>query len=310
MWPDWTSHQYMTEPNQPFAKNLSASPFWNVNTVGQSFGVEPNYPCCTVNHPQGFPKFTMYSYLRNGEKGLVHALLSPGQAKTQIDGKNVAVDCQTDYPFNTTLSYTVDSETDFDLYLRVPEWSTGIKVNDASSPIDSQTNLTKIEVSSGQTAIKYEIGADLRVVSRANDTIAVYYGPILYSLYITPVISTGPPKYYDTQQAYPDGTYPPEMQDHMLSNGTEWNVAIDPSTLKYNAGEGSLPSPTFDDGKLPMFVTAKACLIDWPLFKDSVPADPPVKTERRCIGDSFEAILRPYGSSKLHMSDIPTIDLA
>jgi hypothetical protein len=52
MWPDWTSHQYMTEPNQPFSKNLSASPFWNVNTVGQTFGVEPNYPCCTVNHPQ------------------------------------------------------------------------------------------------------------------------------------------------------------------------------------------------------------------------------------------------------------------
>ena len=121
MWPDWTSHQYMTEPNQPFAKNLSASPFWNVNTVGQSFGVEPNYPCCTVNHPQGFPKFTMYSYLKNGETGLVHALLSPGQVKTNIGGKDVTVDCQTDYPFDTMLFYTVNSETDFDFYFRVPE---------------------------------------------------------------------------------------------------------------------------------------------------------------------------------------------
>lgn len=311
MWPDWTSHQYMTEPNQPFARNLSATPFWNVNTVGQTFGIEPNYPCCTVNHPQGFPKFTMYSYLRNGERGLVHALLSPGQAKTQINGKAVTVDCQTDYPFETTLSYTVNSETDFDFYLRVPEWSTGIKINGASSPVDPQTSLAKVQVPSGQTTIKYEIGASLRTVSRANDTVAVYQGPILYSLYISPIISSGPPKFYsDPHQAYPDGTYPPEMQDHMMTNGTEWNVAIDPSTLKYHAGEGSLPSPTFDDGKLPMFITAKACLIDWPLFKDAVPADPPAKKDRYCIGRPFDATLRPYGSSKLHMSDLPTISFS
>jgi hypothetical protein len=310
MWPDWTSHQYMTEPNQPFAKNLSASPFWNVNTVGQSFGVEPNYPCCTVNHPQGFPKFTMYSYLRNGDTGLVHALLSPGQVKTQIGGKDVTVDCQTDYPFDTTLSYNVDSETEFDFYLRVPAWSTGIKVNDKSSPIDSKTSLTKIQVPAGKSSIKYEISMDIRTETRANDTIAVYQGPVLYSLYISPVISSGPPRFYNTQQAYPDGTYPPEMQDYMMTNGTEWNVAIDPSTLAFHAGEGALPSPTFDDGKLPMFVTATACLIDWSLFKNSVPGDPPAKSERKCVGDTFEAVLRPYGSSKLHMSDLPTIDLS
>jgi hypothetical protein len=310
MWPDWTSHQYMTEPNQPFAKNLSASPFWNVNTVGQSFGVEPNYPCCTVNHPQGFPKFTMYSYLKNGDQGLVHALLSPGQANTQIGGKDVTVDCETEYPFDTTLSYTVNSETDFDLYLRVPEWSTGIKINDASAAVDLKTSLTKIQVPSGKSTIKYEIGMDLRIEPRANDTIAVYQGSVLYSLYISPFISSGPPKFYNTQQAYPEGTYPAEMQDHMMTNGTEWNVAIDPSTLQFHAGEGSLPSPTFDDGKLPMSVTAKGCLIDWPLFKDSVPADPPAKNDRQCIGDTFEAVLRPYGSSKLHMSDLPTVDIA
>ncbi|KAJ5349469.1 hypothetical protein N7541_007196 [Penicillium brevicompactum] len=311
MWPDWTSHQYMTEPNQPFAKNLSATPFWNVNSVGQTFGIEPNYPCCTVNHPQGFPKFTMYSYLKNGERGLVHALLSPGQAKAQIGGKAVVVDCQTDYPFSTTLSYTVNSDTDFDFYLRVPEWSTGIKINGASSSVDTQTSLAKIQVPSGQTTIKYEIGAGLRIVSRANDTVAIYQGSILYSLYISPVITSEPPKLYSNpHQAYPEGTYPSNMQDHMMTNGTEWNVAIDPSTLKFHAGDGPLPSPTFDDGKLPMFVTAKACLIDWPLFKDAVPAAPPAKKDRYCIGRPFNATLRPYGSSKLHMSDLPTIDFS
>lgn len=177
MWPDWTSHQYMTEPNQPFAHSLSASPFWNVNNVGQTYGIEPNYPCCTVNHPQGFPKFTMYSYLKSGEKGLVHTLLSPGRVETLVDGKAVTVDCQTDYPFGTELVYTVNSETEFDFYLRVPEWytekestrkwSTGIKINGASSPVDSSTSLVKVQIPKGKMIIKSEIEAGLRTVSRA-----------------------------------------------------------------------------------------------------------------------------------------------
>lgn len=258
---------------------------------------------------QGLPKFTMYSFLKNGNNGLVHALLSPGKVNTKINDKEVIIDCQTDYPFNTSLSYTIDSETPFEFYLRVPQWSTGIKINQQPSPIDSGTGLTKVQIQPGKTTLNYDIGMDIQTESRANDTIAVYRGPILYSLYIDPITTSSPPTYYDTQQEWPEGTYPPEMQDHSMTNGTEWNVAIDPSTLAFHSGSGSLPSPTFDDGKLPMYVTAKACLIDWPLFKGSVPASPPAKEDRVCLGDSFVATLRPYGSSKLHMSDLPTIDL-
>lgn len=86
-------------------------------------------------------------------------------------------------------------------------------------------------------------------------------------------------------------------------------MAVDPSTLVFHPGEGALPAQTFDDGKLPMFVTVQACVIDWPMFR-SVPDSPPLKGDRTCIGDVFEATLRPYGSSKLHMSDLPTIDLS
>jgi hypothetical protein len=251
----------------------------------------------------------MYSYLRNGKNGLIHALLSPGKVTTKINNKAVTIDCQTDYPFNTSLSYTIDTETPFDFYIRVPKWSTGIKINNAPAPIDTKTGLTKISIKSGNTTLNFDIGMEIRTESRANDTIAVYRGPILYSLHIDPIITSSPPHYYDTQQEWAEGSYPPQMQDHSMTNGTEWNVAIDPSTLRFHSGNGSLPSPTFDDGKLPMYVTAKACLIDWPLYKGAVPASPPALGARVCIGDHFAATLRPYGSSKLHMSDLPVIEL-
>ena len=55
---DHWAHQYVQQPNQPWSQNLAeGNPFWNVNSWGQTFGLEPNFPCCTVNHPQGLPKF-------------------------------------------------------------------------------------------------------------------------------------------------------------------------------------------------------------------------------------------------------------
>jgi len=310
---DWWSHQYMTQPNQPFSMNLTQTPFYDDNTQSQTFGLEPNYPCCTVNHPQGYPKFIMYSYLRKGSSGLVHALLSPGHVKTQILGKDVSVDCQTEYPFSNQLSYTIVSEVSFQLYLRVPTWATYATVSEAhqnrTSLPDSQSGLMEIQISPGTTKIQYEIGMELRTAPRANDTISVYRGPLLYALHVPHKISSSSPKFYN-QTTYPPGTYPAEAQDHSLINTTEWNVAIDPSTLVYHVGSGPLPIPTFLDGQLPMYFTAKACLIKWPMFLNAVPGSPIPKNERKCLGEIFNAILRPYGSTKLHMSDLPTIDLS
>ncbi|KAJ5999660.1 hypothetical protein N7481_000069 [Penicillium waksmanii] len=302
---DWWAHQYVTQPNQPYSKNLTDEPFWNTGSLSQTFAVEPDYPCCTVNHPQGYPKFAMYSFLKNGGSGIVHSLLSPGRVQTQIQGKKVSVDCQTDYPFENILSYTVDSDVDFQLYLRVPGWATQANVqgsaHDDGASKDPKTDLIKVNIPSGTTKFTYELDMDLVTADRANDTVAIYRGALLYALHIPHTSTSGPPKFYDTQKEYPVGTYPSEAHDYVLLNSTEWNVAIDPSTLEYHAGSsGSLPSPTFEDGQLPMYITAKACLIDWPLFR-GVPDSPIPKSKRSCLGDTFEATLRPIVKSSIHI---------
>ena len=74
--PHWWAHQYIAQTNQPVSHRLDSTPFWNVGLFGQTFGTEPNFPCCTVNM-QGYSKFVPAMFVKDTEDGLAHALLGP-----------------------------------------------------------------------------------------------------------------------------------------------------------------------------------------------------------------------------------------
>lgn len=44
------SHQYVTQTNQPWSRNLTANPFFNVVSYSNSFGLEPNFVSLDLNH--------------------------------------------------------------------------------------------------------------------------------------------------------------------------------------------------------------------------------------------------------------------
>lgn len=331
--PDWWARQYMAEPNQPWSKNLTTTPFSDVNTVGQMYTLEGNYPCCTVNHPQGYPKFLSASYVRVGSEGLAHALLAPANVSTTL-GNNVSVSIvtETNYPFDLEIVYTVTADGPFDFYVRVPGWAeqenstttaTAANSTEAGATVtvtvtpDAESGLHKVaRVSAGTTVVSYKLSTSLRTEARPNSSVAVYYGPLLYGLSISSVNSSTIPYDYTTNAPHAKGYAPPESRDWTILNTSPWNYAIDASTLAYQyAGEAApgkqLANPIWAPGQPPNVVTAKACLIEWGLYVDSVPGLVPSPAERACIGDDVvEVELRPYGSTKLHMVDLPTVDLS
>lgn len=314
----------MAEPNSPYSRNLTNGPppFWNVNSLGQTYGLEPNYPCCTVNHPQGYPKFLSASFVEVGDNGLGHALLSPATVSTTLGGENkVSVSCDTNYPFGDTLVYTINVDKPFEFYVRVPDWyvaeassiSNGGK-SQSLSP-DTSTGMHMISVASGKSTVTYTLGANIVVQPRDNDTVAVRHGALLYGLEIGEYTTAEPAKDWQNKTAYPSGYAPPEVHDYTIENTTAWNLAIDPSTLKVhlqgpsNSSETQpLPNPIFTAGASPVSMSLQACEIAWPLWR-GLPDIPPKVKDRKCIGEPFEATLIPYGSAKLHMAEFPTLDL-
>lgn len=199
--PDWWAHQYLTQSNQPAAEFLGETPWWNVNGWGNTYGLEPNYPCCTVNHPQGYPKFLSGMFVGAGENGLAHALLGPGKVETTLSsGVTVKVSCLTNYPFSNAFTYTVDSSAPFDFGIRIPEWhirgpSSSINISTTSptgqtpnksvtiSP-DSHSGLQTLSLTAGTSTLSFTLAHDIQIIPRDNSSIAVRAGPLLYALQI------------------------------------------------------------------------------------------------------------------------------
>lgn len=322
MTPDWWAHQYMAQPNQPYSQNLSTSPFSTSHTYAQSFGLDPEYPCCLVNHPQGLPKFTMGTFSFTGDNGLAHTLLSPATATTHLSGSGgaVTVDCETNYPFGSTLNYKVQSDGPFDFYVRVPSWfdsaNSSIAVgSDAGAPLspDPATGLHHVSLGGGANTVTYNLASAVRTEPRANDTVAVFHGPLLYALDIPNTNSSRAPLNALGTGPNPNPEpIPSQSQDWVFQNSTPWNYAIDTSTLNFKqSGSDSdeLSSPIFAPGAPPVSISARACQIDWPLWLDSVPGAPPTGDARQCVSDPVDVTLVPYGSAKTRMGELPTIDL-
>ncbi|KAF2140514.1 uncharacterized protein K452DRAFT_216748, partial [Aplosporella prunicola CBS 121167] len=127
--PDAWARQYVGQANQPAAAELPATQnrFFNVGSRGTMFTVEGNYPCCTVNHAQGWPRFAAAAWARVADDGIAHALLVPSRVRTTLlpaaGGGTVDVECSTRYPFSLTLHYAVNADAPFTLHLRVPSWA-------------------------------------------------------------------------------------------------------------------------------------------------------------------------------------------
>lgn len=317
----------MAEPNQPWSRNLSDTPFSDVNTVGQMYTLEGNYPCCTVNHPQGYPKFISASYVRAGTDGLAHALLAPANVSVGLqNGANVTIVTDTNYPFDLDILYTISADAPFDFYVRVPGWAdqsqttTSVNLNGSVttsnvSP-DAESGLHKVaSILKGTTLVAYNLSTSIRVEERANSSVAVHYGPLLYGLSISSENSSTVPYDYTTNAPMAAGYAPPEARDWTMLNTSAWNYAIDPSTLVYHYnGEATpgktLANPIWEPGAPPNHITAQACQIDWALYLGSVAGLVPLAGDRQCLSDAVEVELRPYGSTKLHMVDLPTVTLS
>ncbi|KAI0818297.1 duf1680 domain-containing protein [Xylaria sp. FL0064] len=317
IWPDWWSHQYVQQENQPWARNLTQQPqMWvNVGSYGNVFGLEPNYPCCTVNHPQGYSKFLANSFVGTEDGGIAHVFLSPGSVSTALGDNKVTISADTLYPFSMDLSYSISADDGFTFYVRIPSWADPSSTATAPSGDSSKISLTdaglqKFDIPKGQSKVSINLQTAPRVVDRANNTAAVYYGPLLYSLALGFNETTRQPVTFDGGSLVDPSSTTAMTRDHIIETTDLWNVAIDPSQIKVvgsdSAATAALSNPVWAYGAPPLELRVAATEIDWPIEWDS-PADPPLNPQAK--GKLFSARFVPFASAQVHMAHFPKVQL-
>ncbi|KAK0649268.1 hypothetical protein B0T16DRAFT_456694 [Cercophora newfieldiana] len=327
---DAWGHQYMARSNAPWALRQidRRSLFTTASGMATIFGLEPMYPCCTVNFPQGWPKFIARTWART-ETGLVHALLSPSAVNTTIPHRGrVVIECKTDYPFLDSLTYTISAESGFDLFLRFPTWAVRSESTVQVLPgapesrpesmesvhIDAETGLHRLSIPAGRSRVIYNIASAVRVEPRPYGAVSVYLGNVLYSLDVgQSVTSSLPHRHWN---AGGEGTHEFEQfekcRDFYFNHTKPWNVAIDPSTLRrepWPRSTGFLERGFVDAaaGGPSSFLAVEGCEINWPVLGGAAPAPPPKNP--KCVTGKRTFRMIPYGVAKVHMAELPTVKL-
>ncbi len=304
--PDMWSHQYDQQVNQVEC-SVVENRIWNTNgPASNTFGVEPNYGCCTANLSQGWPKFAAHLWMQSPDGGLAAVAYAPSRVETEIDGVLVTVTLETEYPFRSTLRFTVNVErpVTFPLWLRIPEWATDATVRVADGPIEHPAAGTFHCIARewrGATEVTLTLPMTPALWRGYNDAVALTRGPLVYALKIGE----------EWRRLHEDEPYRElPHADWEVYPTTPWNyaLAVDEATLLEDVTFAEFPvgAMPFSPNGAPVEATVKGRRSpEWGMDHGSTADAPPSPVTST---EPLETLtLIPYGCTNLRVTEFPVL---
>ena len=285
----WT-HQYVQQVNQIACQKTMIMAPWSTNgPYAHTFGLEPNYGCCTANFNQGWPKFALSTFMHNGNK-IINSVMLP----STLNGNGVKIRLETNYPFENKMHYYIDAVKDFDFVIRIPSFAKNLKVNGKNT----ETKDLEFSINQGKTEIELEFETTPYLKKRPNDLYTLQMGSLLFSV---PIAYEKQMKEYvknGVERKYP-------YCDYQFVPKTPWNYGFVDKTfeVKFN-GIGNIP---FSQENPPVKIKSNMQQINWG-FKfpyRSVARQTPKST--KSISEVQAIEFCPYGCAKLRMTEMPII---
>lgn len=285
----WT-HQYVQMVNQVACqKTMIMAPFSTNGPYAHTFGLEPNFGCCTANFNQGWPKFALSCFMHNGDR-IINSIMLP----CVLEDEGINIKLETNYPFENKMHYTVNADKEFDFVIRIPSFAKNIKVNGEGA----DTKDVEIHISEGATEIEIEFDAVPVFKKRPRDLYALQMGSLLFSV---PVAYDKEMREYvkkGVERKFP-------YCDYQFIPTSPWNYGYssDDFEVKFN-GIGDIP---FSQDNPPVTIKAKMQQINWGLkfpYKSVCRKSP---KSREPISQVQDVKLCPYGCARLRMTEMPIL---
>ena len=123
--PDFKGERYITCPNQTVSDSKNHHP--GIDNRGPFLAMNPfSSRCCQHNHAQGWPYYAEHLILASPDNGIAAAMYAACKATVKVgDGNEITLHEQTNYPFEETIRFTVNTPkaVSVPFYLRIPSWT-------------------------------------------------------------------------------------------------------------------------------------------------------------------------------------------
>ena len=287
---DMWVHQYVQQVNQVACQKTMIMAPWSTNgPYAHTFGLEPNFGCCTANFNQGWPKFALSAFMHKEDK-IINSVMLP----CVLTDKDVTIRLETDYPFNNKMHYYIDAKKDFTFEIRIPSFAKNLRLNGEAV----QTKDLGIAITQGKTEIEVEFEAVPYFKKRPNDLYALQMGSLLFSV---PVAYEKKMREYTKKGVERKFPY----CDYQFVPTTPWNYAYagDSFEVIYRSS-GDVP---FSQENPPITIKADMKQIGWGLkfpYKSIARKTPKSKEP---LSEAQKIELCPYGCARLRMTEMPKL---
>lgn len=288
---DYMGHQYLQQVNQIKATNEKRIWYNNLED-SNTYGLEPNFGCCTANMHQGWPKF-MKSLWYKDEGGVISTVFAPNELHTSLNGEELWIEENTQYPSKLEIQYHISKcpKMPFVFKIRIPKWCRTYTLTSDGMEIQHSREGGYIKLyqkfREGQR-IEIRFEAKIEYSHWYHDSIAIERGPFIFAL--------------DMEENWKEYRVRDLVSDYEVISDSHWNYALIKNQIPH-VEEKDVSMP-FKKETPPVIVTMKARRVEsWKEEQGSAGDVPisPVKTELP------EEIIRliPFGCTHLRIGQFP-----
>ncbi len=147
--------------------------------------------CCVPNAGRISPYFLQNAWFKQSETTLVAALLMPNVFSTDLNGNNLVIENQTEYPNANQFTFNIklDSPQTLTIKIRKPTWVNAIKTQEKYRVEGNFIVFNRLFKKTDQ--IKLAFDTNVRVLEDANGEHCFAYGALIYALPIEHIEEKG-----------------------------------------------------------------------------------------------------------------------
>ena len=315
--PDYKSLRYITSPNMVMSDSENHKP--GIDNAGPFLAMNPfSSRCCQHNHGFAWPYYAEHLILTTPDNGAAAVLFNACEAQMKVaDGKEIVIKEMTDYPFDTQISFTVETNEEtvkFPFYIRIPSWTrnASLKINGKATAVNTESGnylcIHREWKNGDKVEVNYPMEISYRTWQVNKNSVSVDYGPLTLSLRIAEkYVEKNSEETAIWDSKWQEGADTSQWPSYEIYPDSPWNYALQVQSVKLKERKALKPGVNpFTQADIPLVFEAYGRQIpDWKIDEYKLcgvlPDEDAVKSD---TSEKLELI--PMGAARLRISAFPT----